>query len=86
MTTARRVMIFADSDNTFLSAQSFNPAVFWLNSICASTEVGVIQGMVSGCLNVEEGLDWIYQFPQCQWHHTNTDYLTTPDCYFCGAD
>ena len=63
-----------------------DPAVFWLNSICASTGVGVIQGMVSGFLNVEEGLDWIYQFPQCQWHHTNTDYLKTPDCYFCGTD
>ena len=61
-----------------------DPAVFWLNSICASTAVGVIQGIVSGFLNVEEGLDWIYQFPQCQWQHTNTDYLKTPDCYFCG--
>jgi molybdopterin-synthase adenylyltransferase len=63
-----------------------DPAVFWLNSICASTAVGVIQGIVSGFLNVEEGLDWIYQFPQCQWQRTNTDYLKTPDCYFCGSD
>lgn len=62
-----------------------DPAVFWLNGICASTAVGVIQGMVSGTLNIDAGLDWIYQFPQCQWHHTNTDYLITPDCYFCGA-
>ncbi|MCL1475854.1 HesA/MoeB/ThiF family protein [Argonema antarcticum] len=62
-----------------------DPAVFWLNGICASTGVGVIQGMVTGFLNLEEGLDWIYQFPQCKWHHTNTDYLATPDCYFCGA-
>jgi len=63
-----------------------DPAVFWLNSICASTGVGIIQGMVSGFLNVEQGLDWIYQFPQCQWQHTNTDYLNTPDCYFCSSD
>ena len=63
-----------------------DPAVFWLNSICASTAVGVIQGMVSGFLNVEQGLDWIYQFPQCQWQHTNTDYLITPGCYFCSSD
>lgn len=62
-----------------------DPAVFWLNSICASTGVGVIQGMIGNFLNVDAGLDWIYQFPQCKWHHTNTDYLATPDCYFCGA-
>lgn len=63
-----------------------DPAVFWLNSICASTAVGVIQGMVSGFLNVEEGLDWIYQFPESQWYKTNTGYLSTPDCYFCGSE
>ncbi len=63
-----------------------DPAVFWLNSICASTGVGVIQGMIGGFLPVDAGLDWIYQFPHCQWHHTNTDYLATPDCYFCGGD
>ncbi len=60
-----------------------DPSVFWLNSICASTAVGVIQGMVSGFLNLEKGLDWIYQFPESQWHKTNPDYLATPDCYFC---
>jgi hypothetical protein len=63
-----------------------DPAVFWLNGICASTGVGVIQGIVSGFLNVEKGLDWIYQFPECNWYKTNTDYLVTPDCYFCGGD
>lgn len=62
-----------------------DPAVFWLNSICASTAVGIIQGMISGFLNVEEGLDWIYQFPESQWHKTNTDFLVTPDCYFCAS-
>jgi hypothetical protein len=60
-----------------------DPSVFWLNSICASTAVGVIQGMVSGFLNLEKGLDWIYQFPESQRHKTNPDYLATPDCYFC---
>lgn len=63
-----------------------DPAVFWLNSICASTAVGVIQGMVSGFLNIEDGLDWIYQFPESEWHKTNTDYLATPGCYFCSSD
>jgi len=40
-----------------------DPAVFWLNSICASTGVGVIQGMLNGFLNIDSGWDWIYQFP-----------------------
>lgn len=62
-----------------------DPAVFWLNSICASTGVGVIQGMVSGFLNVDAGLDWIYEFPESKWHKTNSDYLATPGCYFCGS-
>jgi hypothetical protein len=61
-----------------------DPAVFWLNSICASTGVGVIHGMVSGFLNVDAGIDWIYEFPGSVWHKTNTDYLHTPDCYFCS--
>ncbi|HBE20657.1 MAG TPA: hypothetical protein DEG17_07275 [Cyanobacteria bacterium UBA11149] len=63
-----------------------DPAVFWLNSICASTGVGIIQGMVGGFLNVDAGLDWIYEFPECKWHKTNTDYLVTPDCYFCNSE
>ena len=62
-----------------------DPAVFWLNSICASTGVGVIHGMVSGFLNVDAGIDWIYEFPGSVWHKTNTDYLETPDCYFCST-
>ncbi|WP_193198663.1 HesA/MoeB/ThiF family protein [Nostoc sp. MG11] len=62
-----------------------NPAVFWLNSICASTGVGVIHGMVSGFLNVDSGIDWIYEFPGNDWRKTNTEYLQTDDCYFCGV-
>ncbi|MBR8839639.1 MAG: ThiF family adenylyltransferase [Stigonema ocellatum SAG 48.90 = DSM 106950] len=61
-----------------------DPAVFWLNSICASTAVGVIHGMVSGFLNVDSGIDWIYEFPGSDWRKTNTEYLQTDDCYFCG--
>ena len=61
-----------------------DPAVFWLNSICASTGVGIIQGMVSGFLKVDSGLDWIYEFPESKWHKIEGDCLTTPDCYFCG--
>ena len=63
-----------------------DPAVFWLNSICASTGVGVIHGMVSGFLNVDSGIDWIYEFPVCDWRKTNTEYLQTDDCYFCGME
>lgn len=62
-----------------------DPAVFWLNSICASTGVGVIHGMVGGFLSVDSGLDWIYDFPGSNWLKTNTDYLATPDCYFCSS-
>ncbi|AFZ01452.1 HesA/MoeB/ThiF family protein [Calothrix sp. PCC 6303] len=61
-----------------------DPAVFWLNSICASTGVGVIHGMVSGFLNVDSGIDWIYEFPDGNWRKTNTEYLQNDDCYFCG--
>jgi len=61
-----------------------DPAVYWLNSICASTGVGVVQGMLSGFLNIDSGLDWIYQFPESQWRKTDTDYLINSGCYFCG--
>jgi hypothetical protein len=61
-----------------------DPAVFWLNSICASTAVGVIHGIVSGFLNVDAGIDWVYEFPNSVWHQTNIEYLETPDCYFCS--
>lgn len=61
-----------------------DPAVFWLNSICASTAVGVIHGMVSGFLDVDGGIDWIYEFPAGNWRKTNVEYLENDDCYFCG--
>ena len=63
-----------------------DPSVFWLNSICASTAVGVIHGMVSGFLNVDSGIDWIYEFPNSEWRKTDTKYLQTDDCYFCGKN
>ena len=63
-----------------------DPAVFWLNSICASTAVGIIQGMVSRFLDIDSGLDWIYEFPESKWHKTDTNYLTNTDCYFCGSE
>ncbi|GAA6622095.1 HesA/MoeB/ThiF family protein [Scytonema sp. NUACC26] len=61
-----------------------DPAVFWLNSICASTGVGVIHGMVSGFLNVDSGIDWVYEFPSSDWRKTNTEYLRSDDCFFCS--
>lgn len=63
-----------------------DPAVYWLNSICASTGVGVIHGMISGFLDVDSGLDWIYDFANTNWLKTNTEHLHTKDCYFCSAD
>jgi molybdopterin-synthase adenylyltransferase len=61
-----------------------DPAVLWLNNICASTGVGVIHGIMSGFVDVAAGIDWIYEFPNQQWHKTNPEYLQTSDCYFCG--
>ncbi len=62
-----------------------DPAVYWLNSICASTGVGIIHGMISGFIDATEGLDWIYDFPTSQWLKTDTEHLNTADCYFCGT-
>ncbi|MFP4124023.1 MAG: hypothetical protein ACLFWI_24110 [Coleofasciculus sp.] len=59
--------------------------MFWLNSLCASTGVGIIHSLVSGILDMENGLDWIYEFPASKWLKTNPDYLGTSDCYFCGG-
>jgi hypothetical protein len=61
------------------------PAVFWLNSLCASTGVGVIHGMLSGFLDVDNGLDWVYEFSESNWLKANTDYLDSSGCYFCGS-
>lgn len=61
-----------------------DPAVLWLNNICASTGVGVIHGIVSGFIDIAAGIDWIYEFPNQQWHKTNPEYLQTADCYFCS--
>jgi hypothetical protein len=63
-----------------------DPAVYWLNSICASTGVGVLHGLISGFIDVDSGLDWIYDFANTNWLKTNTDHLHTQDCYFCSAD
>jgi molybdopterin-synthase adenylyltransferase len=62
-----------------------DPSVFWLNSICASTAVGIIHGIVSGFLNIDSGIDWIFEFPESNWRKTNTDFLKNTDCYFCGS-
>jgi len=62
-----------------------DPAVFWLNSLCASTGVGIIHSMLSGFLDVDNGLDWIYEFPGSNWLKSDPDYLGTRGCYFCGG-
>jgi hypothetical protein len=61
-----------------------DPAVFWLNSMCASAAVGIIQGCVSGFLELDAGLDWIYQFPTGNWMQTNANHLRNTDCLFCA--
>ncbi|MBR8828041.1 MAG: hypothetical protein DSM107014_09100 [Gomphosphaeria aponina SAG 52.96 = DSM 107014] len=62
-----------------------NPGVFWLNSICASTAVGIIQAIISGLIKVEEGIDWIYNFPQSNWLKTDGSSLINSNCYFCSS-
>jgi len=64
------------------------PAVFWLNNICASTAVGVIHGLIGGFIDLTNGLDWIYQFPQSLWLKSDVgrfDYSDCSDCYFCHS-
>ena len=63
-----------------------DPAVFWLNSICASTGVGIVHGLLGGFLDLDAGLDWIYHFPASKWFKTNTQHLTNPGCYFCSSE
>lgn len=62
------------------------PAVYWLNSICASQGVGIIHGMVSGFFDLDAGLDWIYDFANLNWLKTDTSHLHSSDCYFCCDD
>ena len=63
-----------------------NPSVFWLNGICASTAVGIVQGILGGWVRVDSGLDWIYDFPNSNWLKTNPEYLHQSDCYFCASE
>jgi molybdopterin-synthase adenylyltransferase len=60
-----------------------DPSVYWLNSMCASTATGVIHGLVSGFLHLDNGLDWIFDFAQGNWLKTDVDRLSCNDCYFC---
>jgi molybdopterin-synthase adenylyltransferase len=60
-----------------------DPAVFWLNGVCASMGAGVIHGLVSGFMNPDAGLDWIFDYANGQWLKTDVESLTHTDCYFC---
>lgn len=61
-----------------------DPAVFWLNSMCASTAVSVIHSLVGGFINIDSGLDWVYEFPGFNCLKTDVQHLGNPNCYFCG--
>jgi molybdopterin-synthase adenylyltransferase len=51
--------------------------------MCASTATGVIHGLVSGFMNLDNGLDWIFDFAQGNWLKTDVDRLSCNNCYFC---
>jgi molybdopterin-synthase adenylyltransferase len=61
------------------------PSVFWLNELCASTAGGAIHGILSGFINADAGLDWIFDFAGGQWLKTDVDSLAHPHCFFCGT-
>lgn len=63
-----------------------DPAVYWLNSICASAGVGIVHSMVSDFINLDSGLDWIYDFTNANWLKTDTSLLHTKNCYFCSPN
>lgn len=63
-----------------------DPAVYWLNSLCASTGVGIIHGMLAGFINVDAGLDWIYDFANSRLLKTNAEHLHSNNCYFCSSE
>ncbi|MDE5082295.1 MAG: hypothetical protein O4805_01900 [Trichodesmium sp. St16_bin2-tuft] len=44
------------------------------------------QGMASSFLDIDSGLDWIYEFPESKWHKTDTNYLANLDRHFCGSE
>lgn len=60
------------------------PAVYWLNSVCASVGVQVIHGAMSGFLDVSAGLDWAVELREGHWFHLSHDPF--PDCLHCSAD
>ena len=60
------------------------PAVYWLNSCCASLGVFVIHGVISGLLDIESGLDWVVDFGCRKWLEVAHD--EQPDCLYCSVD
>ena len=63
-----------------------DPAVYWLNSICASAGVGIVHSMVSDFLDLDSGIDWIYDFANANWLKTDTTHLHSKNCYFCSPN
>ena len=65
------------------------PAVYWLNSICASLGVKIIQEKVLGSLH-EDGVDWLVDCGRNVWHKlshkddTNCLYTSNRDDGFFG--
>jgi hypothetical protein len=60
------------------------PAVYWLNSVCASLGVQVIHGAISGFLDVSAGLDWTLELRDGRWFRLN--HNTFPECLHCSPE
>lgn len=60
------------------------PAVYWLNSACASVGVQVIHGAMSGFLDVSPGLDWTLEMRDGNWFRLS--HNPSPDCLHCSPD
>ncbi|MBF0236901.1 MAG: ThiF family adenylyltransferase [SAR324 cluster bacterium] len=56
------------------------PAVYWLNSSCASMGVQIIHGILSGFVEPLPGIDWIFDYHNQQWHKM---HVTPQHCYLC---
>jgi hypothetical protein len=57
------------------------PAVYWVNTNCATTAAGVVHGIAADFVDADNGIDWILDLVRGQRLHVEHD--VEPSCYFC---